>query len=203
MKFESYKTKIDIGDIIYVIVRAIMVALLGTMLTMMAFGYNFMIVTSGSMTPTLPVGSLVIVQPIEYDELNEGDIITVNRGGFNVTHRIYGKASGKHNGEWVYIPKTIDDGNGNEIPNPDYATSGYWVTKGDASDTPDKYYILEDELVGKVISCFESVGYVYRFVKYNTVYSVIILCLFMLELGVAGYIKDMVEVVDIEEDDED
>ena len=37
MKFESYKTKIDIGDIIYVIVRAIMVALLGTMLTMMAF----------------------------------------------------------------------------------------------------------------------------------------------------------------------
>ena len=194
MKFESYKTKVDIGDIIYVIVRGIMVSLLGTVLIMMMLGYNFMIVTSGSMTPTLPVGSLVIVQPIEYDELEEGDIITVNRGGFNVTHRIYGKAKGKdYNGDWVFMKKT----------DADYETSGYWVTKGDASDTPDKYYILEDELVGKVISCFESVGYIYRFVKYNTVYSVIILCLLMLELGVAGYIKDMVEVVDIEEDEDD
>lgn len=202
MKFESYKNKIDIGDLIYVIVRAILVAVLGTVIVMMMFGFNFMIVTSGSMTPTLPVGSLVIVQPCEYNDLKVGDIITVKRGPYNVTHRIYGRTTGKdYNGDWVFISPTIIDEHGNEVENPDYS-SARWVTKGDAGDKVDQYSIGEDDVVGKVTYCFEAVGYVYRFIRYNTVYSIIVLFLVMLEIGVAGYIKDMVEVVDIEEDED-
>lgn len=202
MKFESYKNKIDIGDIIYVIVRAALVSLLGSVLIMMFFGYQFMIVSSGSMTPTLPVGSLVVVQPYDYDKLQEGDIVTMRRGGFYLTHRLYAKTTGKdYNGDWVLVPPTIME-DGVEVPNPDY-DAAQWITKGDANNNVDEFRVYEEDVVGRVIFCFEPVGYIYRFVKYNTVYSIVVLLLIMLEIGVAGYIKDMVEVVDIEEDEED
>ena len=204
MKFESYKNKIDIGDILYVIVRAILVSLLGSVLIMMMFGYRFMIVSSGSMTPTLPVGTLIIVKPIDYDDIQVGDILTMQKGGFHLTHRVHGKASGKDvNGNWVIVPPTIEDEiTGEMVPNPEYEDA-YWITKGDANNNIDQAKVNESEVVGITIWSCEAVGYVYRFVKYNTVYSIVLLFLLMLEIGVASYIKDMVEVVDIEEDDEE
>jgi len=47
------------------IFRALAYALIATIAIMLMSGYKFMIVSSGSMEPTLPVGSLVIVSPCE------------------------------------------------------------------------------------------------------------------------------------------
>lgn len=53
------------------------------------------VVMSGSMEPSLPVGSIVIVDT--GDKKPEcGDIITFRRGGTVVTHRVAGKSEGRY-----------------------------------------------------------------------------------------------------------
>jgi signal peptidase len=53
--------------------------------------YQTYTVLSGSMVPTLPVGSVIVAVPAKGEELNTGDIITVanpQHAGTLVTHRI-------------------------------------------------------------------------------------------------------------------
>ena len=194
MVFENYKKKFDLGDAMYVLLRAVLVSLLLSVIIMMMFGYKFMIVVSGSMTPSIPVGSLVIVQPCDYDDLREGDVVTMQKGGYYLTHRVYRWAVGKDAGGnyiWAY------EGDA------DYMVNGYWVTKGDASDTLDGR-LQEHQVVGTVLWCCEAVGYVYRFIDNNRIYTAVLIGLFAIEMMVASYITDMFKVVDIEEDaDED
>ena len=45
-------------------------------------------VSSGSMEPELPVGSVVYTAPVEPEEIRAGDIITFRRAGGAVTHRV-------------------------------------------------------------------------------------------------------------------
>lgn len=55
--------------------------------------YQTYTVLSGSMEPTLPVGSVIVAVPAQGNELNKGDIITVanpQHQGMLVTHRIVG-----------------------------------------------------------------------------------------------------------------
>ena len=81
-----------------------------------------MIVSSGSMEPVLPVGSMVIVTPCDYEDLKLGDIVTMDMNGITLTHRVAGK---------------MDlEGNIVEPDDPMYEAST-WYTKGDNSDTLD------------------------------------------------------------------
>jgi len=53
------------------------------------FGVEFRAVLSGSMTPEIPVGSLVVVVPTEAENIQIGDDITfVNASEMVVTHRV-------------------------------------------------------------------------------------------------------------------
>lgn len=59
-------------------------------------GYRLFSVQSDSMRPTLRTGSLIIVKPIEPEELQIGDIISyLGTGNRVITHRITGKAAGE------------------------------------------------------------------------------------------------------------
>ena len=58
-------------DWTYAIIKAFSISLLLTMILMLCLGYKFMIVTSGSMEPTLPIGSMVIVTPCEYEDYQQ------------------------------------------------------------------------------------------------------------------------------------
>lgn len=52
-------------------------------------GFSLMLFKTGSMSPTIPAGSVALVQKISADELHVGDIITVDRpGALPITHRI-------------------------------------------------------------------------------------------------------------------
>ena len=62
----------------YAILKSFALALGIVVLLAIIMGYKFMIVSSGSMAPTLPVGSLVMVTPCEYDDLELGDIVTIS-----------------------------------------------------------------------------------------------------------------------------
>ena len=52
-------------------------------------GYSLMLFKTGSMSPTIPAGSVALVQRIPASELRTGDIVTVDRpGALPITHRI-------------------------------------------------------------------------------------------------------------------
>ena len=53
------------------------------------FGVEFRAVLTGSMTPEIPVGSLVVIVPSKAENINVGDDITfVTKGNLVVTHRV-------------------------------------------------------------------------------------------------------------------
>lgn len=51
-------------------------------------GLRPVIVLSGSMSPSLPAGSLAVARPVSATELHTGDVVTVADGDRQVTHRI-------------------------------------------------------------------------------------------------------------------
>ncbi len=58
------------------------------------FGYSQYIVTTGSMEPEIPAGSIILVKAQEQYEL--GDVVTFRDSqGLTVTHRLMGRVSGQ------------------------------------------------------------------------------------------------------------
>ena len=100
-----------ICNILSTIILVVLLAAAAVILVPMLLGYKEMAVLSGSMEPTIPVGSLVYVKPVEASELEAGDVCTyyLSDGETFVTHRVI----------------SID---------PDAQTL---VTQGDANDTSD------------------------------------------------------------------
>lgn len=63
-------------------------------LTCLVTGVRPAIVISGSMEPTIPVGSMTFAQPVDASSVKIGDVVTVDRvlGDGLVTHRVVGVA---------------------------------------------------------------------------------------------------------------
>ena len=79
----------------------------------MLAGYRPVVVLSGSMEPTYPVGSVIYYKAAEYADINVGDAITFGIGeGSLATHRVIEKND--TNQEF----KTKGDNNPTEDPNP-------------------------------------------------------------------------------------
>ncbi|MCD8115843.1 MAG: signal peptidase I [Oscillospiraceae bacterium] len=87
-------------------------------------GWSLYSVDSYSMTPTYPIDSLVIVQPVDPEEIQVGDVITfvIDQEGTMVTHRVTSISS---------LNRTF-------------------TTKGDANDEEDASPVLWDNVVGRV-----------------------------------------------------
>lgn len=96
------------------------------------FGYGFMAVQTGSMTPEYPIGSVIIIKQTDASELEVKDVITFyssnpNLNNMIVTHRIM---------------EITDDGDGT------YS----FVTQGDANEIPDEYPAQSEKIIGKVVA---------------------------------------------------
>lgn len=108
-------------------------------------GYKLYTVQSGSMSPTIPTGSLVISRPA--GEYKKGDIITfkaekdrlAKNPKYTTTHRIN-------------EVKMVKD---EEV----------YVTKGDANNAPDTGTISKDLVLGKAIFSIPLLGYPVSFAK--------------------------------------
>jgi signal peptidase I len=85
-------------------------------------GLHMLMVQSSSMSPTLPLGSLIVVLPAT--QYAVGDIVTFWHGQEFITHRIVGERN--------------DDG------------QARFVTRGDASYSPDQQLLAPAELLGRV-----------------------------------------------------
>jgi signal peptidase len=95
-------------------------------------------VYTGSMEPTIPVGSIVVIKPTDLETLNIGDIICFkieSESATTVTHRIFN------------------------------ITNEGFITKGDANEDPDQWIVKRENIVGKVIAIIPYIGYVGYFVR--------------------------------------
>ena len=118
------------------------------------FGYNAYVVVSGSMEPTIPVGSLVYAHETDPSTLNEGDVIVFinpERGTTPITHRVMSNDTAS---------QTI-------------------VTKGDANEREDMNPATYDNVIGKVMYHMPRVGFAASFM--TSALGKLIMALVMLE----------------------
>jgi len=133
------------------------------------FGYRIFYITTGSMEPTLPVGSAILVHeaPESYEI---GDIITFFSKDNTIydrpnTHRIVGIQS--ENGQTFY------------------------TTRGDANSSPDMKPVLSKNVIGRVVwqtGAISVVGYLIAFL--GTRFGFVLIILLPLLLITVGCIKD-------------
>jgi signal peptidase I len=96
-----------------------------------AFGYKMYSVNSGSMSPTIKVGSLIIVKMKEAGDINIQDIVTYRTSnGTVVTHRVV---------------DIINEGN-------------EYITRGDANKTNDPRALKKVNVIGKVVLTIPYIG---------------------------------------------
>ena len=108
--------------------------------TPMIAGHHMYIVLSGSMSPAFDTGSVIFVEPMEPEDIREGDIITYRGLGDSsllTTHRVVGI-----------------EGSGQDLE---------FITKGDANDVNDPYPVPGENLVGKVAMFVPYLGFLMGF----------------------------------------
>ena len=105
-------------------------------------GIQTYVVVTGSMEPSIPVGSLVYAKPVEPETLQVGDVIvfystnaasngTAQDGAVPITHRV--------------VENHVDKG---EI-----------ITKGDANESVDMFSAAYINVVGKMLAHVPKLGY--------------------------------------------
>lgn len=139
-----------------IILRNICLAALITLVAAFALGYKFLTVLTGSMTPTMPKNTVVVVKHIPIQDVQVGDVITYQTNSkANVTHRV------------VEIK-----GKGDNIA---------LVTRGDAADGNDQNVTVENpkntaqnKFVGVVVYYVKDLGVALRIIKENII--IIVVC---------------------------
>jgi len=95
-------------------------------------------VYTGSMEPAIPVGSVVVIKPVNPETLKTGDIICFkleSESTTTVTHRII---------------NVTDEG---------------FTTKGDANEDPDQWTVKKENVIGKLVFTIPYFGYIGYFVR--------------------------------------
>ena len=90
---------------------------------MFVLGQRPTVIITGSMEPTIKVNSVVMLEPVEFEDIQVGDIIRyTSHRGFSVLHRVQTK------------------------------TVSYVSTKGDANEKPDEFVVTREMITGRVTS---------------------------------------------------
>ena len=91
IRYKGERMKI-VKPIMKVLMCLVYVFIFGMILfvaVVLVFRWKLYCVQTGSMEPTLPVGSMIVVEKVDFDHLQEGDIITFTTGENTVvTHRL-------------------------------------------------------------------------------------------------------------------
>lgn len=100
--------------------------------------YKFMHVITGSMSPAIEAGDIIVTRSVDFEDLKKGDIITFKIGNKTlITHRIVG----------------VND-------------NGSFVTKGDANSMEDIDLIVNQaNIIGKYFIKIPKGGYILKFIQ--------------------------------------
>ncbi len=139
------------------------------LITLRLFGFQMFTVTSGSMEPHYPVGSLIYTTPVDVSNIKEGDVITfMNNEKTVVTHRV------------TEILTEIDN-NG--------ITVTRFRTKGDANNSADSKLVHEKNIIGAPIVTIPLFGYVSFYLQRPPgLYFALIVGTFLVTLIIIPYI---------------
>ncbi|MFW6174191.1 MAG: signal peptidase I [Chloroflexota bacterium] len=96
------------------------------------FGYQPMVVMSGSMAPTLKAGDIAVMRPVDPMTLELGDVITYQSRGRTITHRIIRA-----------------DVNSDAVA---------YVLRGDANESADPVRVTPEKIQGEVVYRFPKLG---------------------------------------------
>ncbi|MDU4912118.1 signal peptidase I [Clostridium baratii] len=147
------KSKLIKNIISYIVIAIVFIFMVISILSNLGLlGYKFYDVLTGSMSPTINPGSLIIVKEIDDSEVKEGDVITFKGTSTSnlTTHRVI---------------EVIEKNN-----------SIKFQTKGDANDVLDPMLVDEGLLVGKVVFNVPYMGKVMSFInQYRVVIVVLII----------------------------
>ena len=104
------------------------------------FGYSPMTVLTGSMSPAIKPGDVIVVNERDKSNIKKGDIITFKgNGSMIVTHRVIEVV--KENGKLSF------------------------KTQGDANNTPDSELVTSEDVVGSLAFRLPGFGYVLGFLR--------------------------------------
>lgn len=106
---------------------------------------EFKTVISGSMSPAINMGDVVVIGKANVSELKIGDVITFGEGKTFTTHRVIN------------------------------ITPEGFVTKGDANKAPDMGIAKRQDVLGKVIFTIPGLGYLGTFVRTPIGFAIFIL----------------------------
>ena len=128
------KNKKSIGNYIYMVLSVFLIVLICTSSGL--FKYRTFVIATGSMTPNINKGDMVIIENITEEEkknLSVGDIIAFKMDNKTVVHRIINKIN---------------------------TSSGvFYSTKGDNNNSPDGYLLDIDNIVGLEKFRIRYIGY--------------------------------------------
>lgn len=153
---DNSKSKLIKNIISYIVIAIVFIFMVISILSNIGlFGYKFYDVLTGSMSPTINPGSLIIVKEIDDSEAKEGDIITFKGTSTSnlTTHRVV---------------EVIEKNNNIKFQ-----------TKGDANDVLDPMLIDGNLLVGKVILDIPYMGKVMSFINQYRVIMVILIIAYL------------------------
>lgn len=102
-------------------------------------GFHPTIVGSGSMSPVMNVGDIAIVRETSADGIELGDIISYEREGIEIMHRVI----------------EIQGEGGSKL----------FITQGDANASPDPHPVHPDQIKGKIIFVIPKLGWVGVWIK--------------------------------------
>lgn len=128
------------------------------------WGTGFFLIASGSMEPTMPVGSLIFVTAVSAEEINEYDVITFFAGNERdiVTHRV--------------VSKMVSD------------EGGYvYITRGDANNADDPPLNYE-RVIGRVSFIVPGVGFFVGIFANIQFMGIAIICIGVI-LSVYGFLN--------------
>jgi len=181
----------EVAILIFMILLCVTVIMAGQGKVPYIFGYRILQVITDSMEPTISDRTCIIIKQVEQEEIQVGDIITfVSEApqikGYLNTHRVHEITVDEESGELLYI------------------------TKGDASFSPDPYPVEYEQIKGRYVRelpfgelLFRAIQFLMDQVNY---FIVVMLPLF---LCCMSYIKQLFTALfgkdaeDDEEDDED
>lgn len=154
MEKTIYKKENKIAKTILIIIRNICLAFLITLVASFAFGYKFLNILTSSMTPTMPVNTVVVVKHISIEDVEIGDVVTFKSGENNVTHRVVEK---QVNGRNVVLK-----------------------TQGDAAENVGSREVVTDNnFVGVVVCYFPYLGVLLDLIKDNIIIITVCIVLAM------------------------
>lgn len=153
--------KIALAFRVVLIVLYLLIIVIGLAVAILLLcGMKLYCIETGSMEPDYPVGSMVVVERVWFESLNEGDVITyVVSGNTVVTHRVVG----------------ID------------AEHRLLTTKGDNNAVTDASPVSYENVLGRVNFCVPGCGYAFIFL--STRFGKIMLGIFACGLVGAYFIR--------------